>query len=297
MAEVDRILEEVAAAQHGVFSHAQAIAAGASRAGIYRRVETGAWERLPTPRTFRLARYASSWQQQIWAAVLWGGERSAISHRAAAALYGLDGCDPGPVELTVDAGASCRARGLRVHQSQWHCVETRTVGGLRVTAPERTLVDLARTVSLDFLDDVLESALRLGLTTPERLRSRLGSRPGSAALREILARRGAGRPRGSRLEGRFLRVLRDAGLPRPTRQHEVRIGSARYFIDFAYPELRVAIELDGLAKRTSRRAVDRELARQNAMVLDGWTVLRFTWSDVTERPDRVVDGVLRAVAA
>jgi very-short-patch-repair endonuclease len=255
------------------------------------------WARLSTPRTFRLARYASSWQQLLWAAVLWGGDCSAISHRAAAALYRLDGCEPGPVELTVDVGASCRAGGLRVHQSKWEGVETRTVSGLRVTAPEHTLVDLARTMPLDFLDDVLESALRLGLTTPERVRSRLGSRPGSAALREILEHRGYGRPRGSRLEGRFLRVLRDTGLPLPTSQHEVRIGAARYFIDFAYPELRLAIELDGLAKRTSRQAVDRELARQNAMVLDGWTVLRFTWSDVTERPDRVVDCVLRAVAA
>jgi hypothetical protein len=81
--EVDRIVEELAAEQHGAFSHAQAAVAGMTRASMHRRVESGAWVPMPQPRVFCLARYPRSWHQALWAARLWGGERSAISHRAA----------------------------------------------------------------------------------------------------------------------------------------------------------------------------------------------------------------------
>jgi len=91
-------------------------------------------------------------------------------------------------------------------------------------------------------------------------------------------------------------ILRDAGLPEPTRQYEVRNGDgvvAR--IDFAYPDRRLAIELDGFECHTNRFQRDR--SRQNGLVLRGWTVLRFTWADVVERPDYVVATLATALAA
>lgn len=297
MPALDRHIEQTAARQCGAFSYEQALEAGGSSQAVYRRVKAHVWVRLLPPLTFRLGSSPPSWHQSLWAAYLWGGRRSAISHRAAGALYGLEHCAPGTVELTIDLHAGHKARGVRVHQARWTSVETRVLDGLRVTAPERTLGDLAGILPPDVVDDVVESALRLGLTTDMRVLERLRRRPGSAALREILTARGPGRPRGSTLEGQFLRLVRDAGLPLPIRQHELRVADDRYFLDFAYPDRRVAIELDGLEKRTARSAVEKELARQNALVLAGWTMLRFTKSVLVGRPTWVVGCLVRALAA
>lgn len=67
--------------------------------------------------------------------------------------------------------------------------------------------------------------------------------------------------------------------------------------DFAAPDQRVVIELDGLATHGTARALRADLARQNFLVLQGWTVLRFTWADVLESPDLVVAAVREALRA
>jgi very-short-patch-repair endonuclease len=126
-------------------------------------------------------------------------------------------------------------------------------------------------------DDVLERALE------SALRRVLDRRPPAAAATD------------SELETRFLQLVRDAGLPQPQRQYEVRDGTgfiAR--IDFAYRDRRLAIELDGFGPHADR--VERDRTRQNPLVLLGWTILRLTWADVVEGPASVVS-VLRGAAA
>jgi very-short-patch-repair endonuclease len=59
-------------------------------------------------------------------------------------------------------------------------------------------------------------------------------------------------------------------------------------VDLAYPERRVVIELDGFGPHSGRESFCRDRTRQNQLVLLGWTVLRFTWSDVIERPEATV---------
>jgi very-short-patch-repair endonuclease len=72
-----------------------------------------------------------------------------------------------------------------------------------------------------------------------------------------------------------------------------RVG--RYEIDFAYPELLLAIEVDGYGPHSSRRAFQADRDRQNVLVGLGWTVLRFTWADVVKRPDHVARLVAEAI--
>ncbi|HEX4776127.1 MAG TPA: DUF559 domain-containing protein [Acidimicrobiia bacterium] len=162
------------------------------------------------------------------------------------------------------------------------------------------MIDLAGELDDDTADDVVESAFRLGLTTPERLLVRVEAlaapgRPGIARTRRLLEQRGFGRPRGSVLEARFERLLRVAGLPAPVRQHEVLVGSHRYFLDFAYPEARVMIEVDGWEARGRRETFETDRARQNRLMLAGWTPLRFTARSLRERPHEVVATVATAV--
>jgi very-short-patch-repair endonuclease len=102
-------------------------------------------------------------------------------------------------------------------------------------------------------------------------------------------------PLESVLELRFLLLAQRQGLPKMVFQHEVRIGGRTYRIDAAYPDLKLAIEVDGYAKRASPEAMARDLARQNALVLAGWTILRFPWSRVVGDPSSVAEEIMRAL--
>jgi very-short-patch-repair endonuclease len=65
------------------------------------------------------------------------------------------------------------------------------------------------------------------------------------------------------------------------------VPEARAKVDFAYPELRLAIEVDGYESHGTPRAMTADHERQRRLVAAGWTVIRFTWQDVVRRPSRV----------
>ena len=66
-------------------------------------------------------------------------------------------------------------------------------------------------------------------------------------------------------------------------------------IDIAFPEDQIAIELDGWAWHSDVERFRRDRQRQNALVLAGWTILRFTWHDLTDRPKAVVAEIQSAL--
>jgi very-short-patch-repair endonuclease len=294
-------LESLAAAQHGVFTHGQAVASGVSDSLLWHRCRQGQWARVE-PRVYRVAAAKRCWRQDLMAACLGAGRAAAASHRAAACLWQLDGMDEEVIELTVPHGSSYRRHV--VHRAPLAAVDVASVDGIPATTPARTVVDLGAVAADDLLERALESALRRGLSMP-RLQWRLESlagrgRPGVAALRRVLARRPSGAAATeSELESRFLQLVREAGLPPPVRQHVVRDGAAVVArVDFAYPERHLAIELDGFGPHAADvNAFHRDRTRQNRLVLLGWTVLRFTWEDVTGNGERVVATLTRAMAA
>jgi very-short-patch-repair endonuclease len=84
-------------------------------------------------------------------------------------------------------------------------------------------------------------------------------------------------------------------LPEMEFQHQVRIGRRTFRIDAAYPELKLAIEIDGYEMRSSPEAFAADIERQNALVLEGWTILRFPWSRVVGDAAGVAADILRAL--
>lgn len=116
-----------------------------------------------------------------------------------------------------------------------------------------------------------------------------------ASLAGALALRNEGYDPGrSALESRVLDAIVRAGLPIPERQWRVeRPGGRVAFIDLAYPDRRVAIELDGWAEHGVRSAFDADRARGNDLVLAGWRVLRFTWA---MSDDDIVAAIAAAIA-
>lgn len=217
------------------------------------------------------------------------GPRACASHDTAAQLWGLPLVGEPASWVTVPRDRSRVAiPGWQVRRADLGADDVVVIEGLRATTPLQTVLDLTMVLPLGAAVATADAALREGQCSLEELRSVLGRRLG----------RGAGRPRAvadmvdrsaeSVLESLLRVILAQAGL-RPRSQFEVRDGGrvvAR--LDFAFPEVRLAVEADGFAHHADRASFRRDRERTNELERLGWRVLRFTWEDVHRRPDHVV---------
>lgn len=162
------------------------------------------------------------------------------------------------------------------------------VQGIPTTTVGRTLADLSRLLPARALEELVDKALFRRLVTVDELLG-IGGRVGRLASTRSPA------PVESVLETRFLRIVRDAGLPLPIAQFEVRRGGiliAR--IDFAYPAERIAIELESYEFHSSRLALDRGAQRVKDLQAAGYLVVPFT-STGLRRPKQVIATVRRCL--
>lgn len=158
-------LAKVASAQHGVFTRAQAIAAGFSAGQVDHRLRSKRWRRV-LPRVYRDARAPADDEVARWAAVLWAGPDAALSHTTAAVIWGLPVVAFG-TELAVSRRrVLTRVPGVFVHRPR-HLDrdDVQRLEGLPVTSPLRTLIDLAAVLDDADFEAALEGARGRGLVT------------------------------------------------------------------------------------------------------------------------------------
>jgi very-short-patch-repair endonuclease len=293
-------VDDLARAQHGLITTAQAVAAlGPSRKDRWvreRRIVS------VQPSVFRLAGTPETWHQSLQAAAL--AVDGIVSHRSAAELWGL--IQPaGYVEVSVPGKVDRRVRPPAVV----HRIKDLHPGlavdrvGLRVTDPVRTVIDLGLVMPWWLVHRAISKGIwTKALTVGEvrTLRDALGrpGRNGTGIVRAILD--GTLLVMGkeeSELEKRFTALAKRAGLPPLTLQHEVW-DAGRFIgrVDGAYPDLKLAIEVDGFEHHSTPEAFQHDRTRQNSLVATGWTVLRFTWHDVVHRPAHVTKVIENAVA-
>lgn len=256
------------------------------------RLRGSQWEWVE-PRIKRRVGSAISPIEELYAATLSSSGRA--SHRGAAWLHELDGFDDLVVELSVPRGSGYR-RHLVHHVSDLVDADLCEVRGVPCTTATRTIIDLGSVVPPDAVWRAFESAVRKGLTSPDYLRRRLDTlsrrgRRGVDAARRAVARHLG--PTDSELERLYLELSDKYRLPIPV----LHLPVGNYEVDIAYPDRKLVVELDGYAHHSDRDAFGRDRARQNWLVLHGWTILRFTWEDLTQRPRRVAETVLQALAA
>lgn len=296
MNALDQAIDELASRQHGSLGKDQLRALGATRDAIRHRLEVRRLFRGPYPGTYRHPAFLVSWEGKLWAVQLWAGPSGVISHEAAGALYDLDGCPAGKVAVTLPKGVRNHHHVVPMHETTHGILSPRLREGLRVASPEATIVDLAHVLPYGDADDALHCALRRGLTTLDRVSAFLDGRPGSVVARDLVRHARGSRPRDSRMEGRFIRRARAKGFTFVA-QFEVHIDGHRYFLDFADPLRRIAIELDGFEAHATRKGFQHDATRSTLLTLAGWRVLHFTWDDIVQRPDWVLDCLARALAA
>lgn len=227
------------------------------------------------------------------AAVLSCGSEAMLSHRSAAALWGLLPVLAGAIDVAVPAEVVRRRPGIRLHRKVDLGENVRrAVRGIPLTDPVTTLIDLATCASRKELEAAVNEADQLDLVDVETLRAELDSLPsraGIARLRVLLDVH-AFVLTTTELERRFLPIAMAAGLPAPRSQ--VWLNGCR--VDFYWPDLGLVIEADSLRyhRTAAKQAADQR--RDHAHLLAGLTPLRFTHYEVRHNP-RYVKGVLESM--
>ncbi len=247
----------------------------ASRLGALIRVHRG---------VFRVGHVAPSLEASYLAAVKACGAGALLFGPAAAFLWGLTrGAEPTPHVLTR---AERRVPGVVTRRARrGPPTEATTWRGIPITTVPRTLVDLAALLSEDDLARACHEAGVKYRTTPRHVDAVLVRHPnskGTATLRRVMS--GETRVTLSKLEARFLALLREAGLPLPLTNRPA--GGRR--VDCRWPEQRLTVELDSYTFHNSRYSWEKDRQREREARARGDEFRRYSRDDVFLRPDLVV---------
>ena len=223
------------------------------------------------------------------------GLRGVLSHTSAALWHGWE-VKTLPDKTHVTIPRRRRAAGAAtvvLHRSDLRGDDV--VDGI-CTSVRRTLLDCLRTLPADQGLAIGDSALRHGV--PRGVLADIGATvrgPGRPAVRHVVrqADGAAANPFESCLRALALQVEGLAVRP------QLRIVGSRTTVrpDLVDPVLRIVLEADSFEWHGDRAALRRDSRRYNLLVVDGWTVLRFSWEDVMHDPDYVLDVLQRVVDA
>ncbi len=288
-------LGRLAAAQFGVVTSTQLVELGFSSSAISRMVASG--------RLIRLYRgvYAVGHSRLVargrWlAAVLACGERTALSHREAAALTELRFCDRSRTDVTVPGRSRCGQPGIQVHRVRnLHPDEITELEGIRVTTIARTLLDLCEVVPADQVRRAFEKAERMEGLDSRALRLVAERAHGRRALKLFLPLIAEDHTTAARaksdLEARFLDLVRERQLPMPVVNGIV----GGYEVDAHWPGTRLIIELDSWAFHRSKRSFHADRKKWLDLRSQGFDVLTVTDPMLIGQPGRIADAICAAV--
>ena len=303
MTNTYRRLMAVATGQLGLLSRRQANGVGVSNAQLRSRVSSGSLLQVGTD-TFRLPGAPASTIADLRALMLDIGGEVWASGPTAAALHGFDGyrLRP-PFDVAIPRERNVRRLGHRVHTTaRLDLIDRAMVDGLACTSGARTLIDLARTESVEQLTIAFDSGLRDGKFNESVLHRRIlalrsSGRFGIPTL--IAAIEGVESISGghSWLEREYLRIIASAGILMPeTQQVLSRSGDRVVRVDFRFRGTPVVVEVLGYRYHRTAEQMRRDTDRMNALLNDGFVPYQFTYAAVVENPAQVQEQTRLALA-
>lgn len=282
------------ARQEGLISRAQAVAAGMTVTQIRTRLERDDWVTIH-PEVYRSCEHELSPSVRVRAASLWAGDAGNLSGQTAAWWWGLTDHPPGMVEVTVPRALHRRPRPqVRVIRRDLAQNDRAIHRGVPVTG--LALSALHGAVALGpagaaMLDRALQR--RVGLAELEAAHQRnLGAAGSPAAARLIMAAADGAAAISERL---LIRLLKKSGISGWRVNPRVAVNGSVIRPDVAFLDEGIVVEVDGWAWHHTPDRFQRDRVRQNALVGAGWIVLRFTWFDLTSRPDEVIHQIENVV--
>jgi hypothetical protein len=265
----DKAIAELAGTQHSLVTLRQIRDAGMSHESAKRRLAGGRWELLYDG-VYRIAGTRETYEQRI--------------------MHGMLTYKEPPVEVTTTRARSPELDGVAVHRlADLSRLWVQNVNGVPCTSPARTLVDLGAVCRVSTVEAAFDRAVGRRLVTPREVRrmmvavARQGRR-GVGTIRQLLEYRSEDIPAGV-LEARMSSLLAATSLPPMIPEQVVRDvhGGFLAVADFAYPDRRIAVEVDGYEAHSGRRAVRRDKARDRALMDAKWIPLHFDWEQVDKR--------------
>jgi len=322
MAILNQQFRVIAAGQRGLVSVKQAQASGLTEMDLRRLVRRG-WLQQVQPRVYRLVgtpddpfapvlaavlsaseghEQGSAWRPERTARVRLPGLPAVASHHTAAALHGLHRVGRlEPVEICVPQGHRDELWKVIVHRTRRleEC-DVVDVEGIACTSPARTLIDMAAKVDRPMLTALVDDSLGLGLVGRAWLKRRAealrNGRSGVGLIVNLTADGAEGNFR-SWLERRAAFILETGQIPRPIWNHPVHeAGRLLGIADACWQTARLIAEFDGLRFHSTPQQRRDDATRERNLVLAGWRVLRFTWQDVEQKPQTVVEALRTALA-
>ncbi|HET7530021.1 MAG TPA: type IV toxin-antitoxin system AbiEi family antitoxin domain-containing protein [Mycobacteriales bacterium] len=285
--QIDRLVQ-IAMDNGGLVTRRQALAAGVPNRFLTTLVRSGALARVAR------GVYAVGSRLLADPGRIALGMAAVLSWQSAVAWYGVDLTQPVDlVHVTASRNRGRRAdaiRGVRLHRADLRRGDVWVVRGVPVTSPLRTALDLARHLPLEQGVAVVDAFIRAKLLTARTFADAAGRSAGPGRRRIQLVATLVDPQSGSVLESLARVLLWRHQLVPPRSQHAFRDPATNWFgrLDFAWPDLKVALECDGYEFHTERGPFQRDRRRWSALTRNGWHLGVVTWFDVTRDPDYVV---------
>lgn len=291
----DRVFRE----NDGIIARSQAIQGGLSVRSVDRAVASGRWQRV-LPGVYRAAQHELTQVGWIRAVSCWAGPGSHLAGSAALWWWEVIPSFEGPVQINM-----APHRRLSVPVPLRHRIAlTRCIIDPRDLRIHRAIgvVGLPRAVLLGAVEMgakgsvMLDRALqrRVNLAEIELALVRLaGCRGATRATALVAAAQDGAAAESERL---LVRLLRQSDISGWVVNKPLAVAGRRRFPDFLFSAHKLIIEVDGWAFHHQADRFDDDRRRQNALILQGWRVLRFTWHQLSHQPAEVVSEIRAAMA-
>lgn len=284
-----------ASARAGVFRRQDCLDAGLTGHAFRRGIARREWHRYRG--VWILDGYPDDIRARTWAALMRAGPESTVTGPTALWFYGLSSPDQ-RIFLRAPLGQHLRIPGVVVFRPSHDPVRPGEVHGIRVVARDEAVIDCVRLLSGQESRPIVLEAFRRGWITAGMLGAwsqRLRGCKGAGQLAIMAAQ--AARNVHAESEHLAARVLEEAAIGgwranQPIHDQRGLIGIG----DIVFEQQMLVIEIDGFAWHSDRARFQQDRSRQNRLTNAGWRVLRFTWRDITERPEDLVRTVRLALA-
>jgi len=290
----DRLVAELAARQFGVVTTAQVRACGLSRDAIAHRLRTGRFvsqyrgvyavgHEVLRPVGTRLA------------AVLACGSEAALSHRAGGRHWSVWWGSSTLIDVTRPRGHGNGPAGVRLHLGPLEPGDVVVLDGVPVTSLARTTIDIAYGLGDKALRRLIDDVVRHPAYDHRALEAELErGRPGTRAVRKQLRSRHPDSHRTrSEFEAIALPLLAHHGLPQP--EVNVWLPALSNEVDLLWRRERVVVEWDSRAHHDDDPAFEHDREQSVELITAGYVPLRFTWRQLTQRPDWVAFHIRKAL--